>query len=91
MMYSDPDDTRDGENLAPEGYVPCEWFVTCPNLTNHAIHHPVLGWVPCCLKCAEHLGIEGERVKITLDQLTDMHKRDVMRVAQDQAKSDWPL
>lgn len=40
----------------------CEWFALCTNDTEFVILHPILGWVPCCQRCADRLGIADELV-----------------------------
>lgn len=36
--------------------VMCRWFAKCDQLTTVGLPHPVLGVVPCCLRCAERVG-----------------------------------
>ena len=33
----------------------CEWFATCTNPAVIHIHHPILGAVPACQRCADKL------------------------------------
>lgn len=40
-----------------EAPVPCEWFARCDRQTSIAVWHPILGYVPCCQRCAEHVGM----------------------------------
>lgn len=30
----------------------CQWFLLCTNPADGVVPHPVLGDVPCCLRCA---------------------------------------
>ena len=45
----------------------CEWFVRCENPTLLAVKHPVLGYVPCCVRCADKMSIpHDERTEIEI-------------------------
>lgn len=34
----------------------CEWFARCDRQAVILVSHPVLGWVPCCQRCADRSG-----------------------------------
>lgn len=36
----------------------CEWFLFCENPADGTVHHPFIGDVPTCNRCAEKLGLE---------------------------------
>lgn len=38
------------------GPAACEWFALCDRAAVILVGHPVLGWVPCCQRCAERSG-----------------------------------
>jgi hypothetical protein len=33
----------------------CRWFLLCPNKATTVVHHPTLGDVPTCARCAERV------------------------------------
>jgi len=48
----------------------CSWFALCFNDTTKAAPYPILGYVPCCDRCAEKMEITN-RVEIsTLSELS---------------------
>ena len=38
----------------------CEWFLLCENEADGTVHHPFIGWVPTCKRCADKLGLKLE-------------------------------
>lgn len=38
----------------------CEWFALCDHPADGAVWHPVLGYVPTCLRCADRLDLDIE-------------------------------
>lgn len=42
----------------------CRWFATCDNVTETGLAHAALGLVPCCERCAEHVGQAAELVPL---------------------------
>ena len=35
----------------------CEWFALCDHVAAGVVHHPILGNVPTCQRCADKLGL----------------------------------
>lgn len=40
--------------------VTCDWFALCPNPSDGTVHHPILGDVPTCERCAHKLELKLE-------------------------------
>lgn len=43
----------------------CEWFALCDRETTTCLPHPILGWVPCCARCAAQVGSLDELVEVS--------------------------
>ena len=52
MFYVTPDQFLIG---GITGFEPvyCEWYAKCTKQANGLRHHPVIGWVPICVRCDE--------------------------------------
>lgn len=35
----------------------CRWFALCESETDRALPHPILGPTPCCIRCADQVGM----------------------------------
>lgn len=49
-----------------EGRVLCGWSVSCSNLADGYVEHPVLGPVPTCQFCATHYDLELHEGEVVL-------------------------
>lgn len=44
--------------MTDDELVICEWFALCTYTADGKVHHPVLGWLPCCTRCADKLDLQ---------------------------------
>lgn len=84
MLHDEPDDTRDDENLAPAGYVRCEYDTACTNLTTSVVFRGG-DWVPTCGHCAR----ENDLVLFKMN--LDAGRALFEQFAREQRADDWPL
>lgn len=38
----------------------CQWFLFCTRPAAGTVKHPILGQVPCCLRCVDSLGMHKQ-------------------------------
>lgn len=46
----------------------CQWFAMCFNTADGCLKHPILGLVPTCRRCAEHVGMLDELIPFEEDR-----------------------
>lgn len=46
----------------------CRWYLLCTNKTDRVLHHPALGAVPTCTRCATKHGMEAALMPNTGDK-----------------------